>query len=64
MGLLYNNLYTSDIHMQSTMFDFIYNNLYTSYIHMQSTMFDFFKSYIVVACDNYFKTIINVSLKQ
>ncbi len=27
-------------------------------------MFDFFKSCIVVACDNYFKTIINMSLKQ
>jgi hypothetical protein len=27
-------------------------------------MFDFFKNYIVVACGNYFKNIINVSLKQ
>jgi len=42
----------------------LYNNLYTSYIHMYSTMFDFSRNYIVVTCDNYFKTIINVSLKQ
>jgi hypothetical protein len=27
-------------------------------------MFDFFKSCIVVVCNNYFRTIINVSLKQ
>jgi len=27
-------------------------------------MFDFFKSYIVIACGNYFRTIINVPLKQ
>jgi len=40
----------------------LYGNLYTSYIHMQSTMFDFLRN--VVACGNYFKTIINVSLKQ
>jgi hypothetical protein len=31
---------------------------------MYSTMFDFFKSYIVIACDNYFRTIVNVPLKQ
>jgi len=27
-------------------------------------MFDFFNNYIVVACDNYFRIFINVSLKQ
>jgi hypothetical protein len=42
---------------------FLYGNLYTLYIYMQSTMFDFFKNCIVVACGNYFKTIINLSLK-
>jgi len=42
----------------------LYGNLYTSYIHMQSTMFDFLRNCIIVACGNYFKTIINVSLKQ
>ncbi len=43
---------------------FLYDNLYTLYIHMQSTMFDFFRSNITIACGNYFRTIINVSLKQ
>jgi hypothetical protein len=27
-------------------------------------MFDFFKSYIIIACDNYFKIVINVPLKH
>jgi len=42
----------------------LYGNLYTLYIHMYSTMFDFFRSYIVIACDKYFRTIVNVSVKQ
>ncbi len=42
----------------------VYDNLYTSYIHIQSIMFDFFKNYIVIACGNYFKTVVNVPLKQ
>jgi hypothetical protein len=43
---------------------FLNNDLYTSDIDMYSTMFDFLRSFIVVACGNYFRTIINVSLKQ
>jgi hypothetical protein len=42
----------------------LYYNLYTSYIHMLSTMFDFIRSCIIVACDNYFRTVVNVPLKQ
>ncbi len=42
----------------------LYNNLHTSYIHMLSTMFDFFRGCIVIACNKYFKTIVNVPLKQ
>jgi hypothetical protein len=42
----------------------LYGNLYTSHIHMLSTMFDFFRKCIVIACGNYFKTIVNVLLKQ
>ncbi len=34
----------------------LYDNLYTLYIHMWSTIFGFFKSY--------FRTIVNVTLKQ
>jgi hypothetical protein len=38
----------------------LYNNLYTLYIRPESTMFDFFEELIVVACDNYFRIIVNV----
>jgi hypothetical protein len=41
----------------------IYNNLYPSYIHTKLAMFDFFKTCIVIACDNYFTTIVNVPPK-
>jgi hypothetical protein len=41
---------------------FQYDNLYASYIHMYTIMFDFVMSWIVVACDNYFRTIVNVPL--
>jgi hypothetical protein len=41
----------------------IYGNLYTLYINMKSIMFEFFKNYILIACDNYFKIIVNVPLK-
>ncbi len=42
----------------------LYDNLYALYIHLQSTMFDILKSWIISACDNYFRTIINVPLTQ
>jgi hypothetical protein len=41
-----------------------YDNLYTSYIHMYSIMFDFMRNWTIVACDDYFKTIVNVPLMQ
>ncbi len=68
-GLLINKLHvkklvnciivTSELKMS-----FLYGNLYTLFIYMYSTMFDFFRNCIWVTCGNYFKIVINVSLKQ